>query len=153
MQSLHEKRIVHKDLKPENVLLDSGNSVKICNFSFILEDGAATLLFMSPELISGRESTFKSDVYSFAVTFACLFDGCEMINSIKKATAVGFRLSIAVSTPSSIQSVIRKCWQQNPDDLPTFVEIVDELTRADLEDDDLRINYMDEFSGFKSEIS
>lgn len=61
--SLHEQGIVHKDLKPENILIDSNFSVKIIDFSFIPEEGAATPLFMAPELINGEDATEKSDVY------------------------------------------------------------------------------------------
>lgn len=82
------------------------------------------------------------------MTLSCLFGGGDVIGSVKTATVGGFRPSIAVSTPPSIQRLIRKCWQQKANDRPTFREIVNDLARCDLDEDDLRIESLSEFPDF-----
>jgi len=85
LKALHDKEIIHKDLKPSNIMLnDDGKSVAIIDFgiSSVLQDGNTVLVTktgMTPEY--SAPETFRnlfleeSDYYSFGVTVCEMFCG------------------------------------------------------------------------------
>ncbi|MBX3426778.1 MAG: serine/threonine protein kinase [Pirellulales bacterium] len=82
-----ELGIVHRDVKPENIMLSHSGEVKVADFGLarVASDDAKTLtqvgvamgtpLYMSPEQIEGRAVDVRSDFYSLGVTCYCLLAG------------------------------------------------------------------------------
>ncbi|XP_010985952.2 rhodopsin kinase GRK1 [Camelus dromedarius] len=77
LEHLHRHRIVYRDLKPENVLLDDDGNVRISDLGLAVElkDGqtktkgyAGTPGFMAPELLRGEEYDFSVDYFALGVT-------------------------------------------------------------------------------------
>ncbi|XP_029596959.1 rhodopsin kinase [Salmo trutta] len=77
MEHLHQKRIIYRDLKPENVLLDNEGNVRISDLGLAveLEDNqtnikgyAGTPGFMAPELLKGEEYDWSVDYFTLGVT-------------------------------------------------------------------------------------
>jgi serine/threonine protein kinase len=76
--AISRRRIVHKDIKAENILLFHDLSLKICDFGLSKQSssvtgavsklGAGTLAFLAPEILMYGHSSYESDVFSFAVT-------------------------------------------------------------------------------------
>ena len=94
LAAAHEAGIIHRDIKPDNIMLSKAGTVKILDFGLarlggnVLPDveasGASgtisgtlsgTLPYMSPELLRGERASSASDVFSFASVLYELFTG------------------------------------------------------------------------------
>eukprot|EP00118_Oscarella_pearsei_P007779 m.38929 g.38929 ORF g.38929 m.38929 type:complete len:432 (+) comp32647_c0_seq2:64-1359(+) len=85
MQYCHQRDVVHRDLKCENVLLTTRGQVKICDFGFATKYDRGRLLstfcgscaYASPEILQGRRyDGFKADVWSVGVVLYAMIYGC-----------------------------------------------------------------------------
>ncbi|CAN6444501.1 unnamed protein product [Victoria cruziana] len=83
---LHSKKVVHRDVKTENMLLDKMRTVKIADFGVARMEAqnpndmtgeTGTLGYMAPEVLNGNPYNRKCDVYSFGI---CLWEiyCCDM---------------------------------------------------------------------------
>ena len=82
---LHKKRhLIHRDVKPNNILMNSKGEFKITDFgvSSELEDSKAdcgtfvgTVMYMSPERLGGEKYSYESDIWSFGLTIMELATG------------------------------------------------------------------------------
>ncbi|XP_016052303.1 PREDICTED: serine/threonine-protein kinase 36 [Miniopterus natalensis] len=70
---LHSHRILHRDMKPQNILLAKGGGIKLCDFGFaramstntmVLTSIKGTPLYMSPELVEERPYDHTADLWS-----------------------------------------------------------------------------------------
>ncbi|MBR1487674.1 MAG: serine/threonine protein kinase [Bacteroidales bacterium] len=78
---IHSKQILHRDLKPGNILVTrNGGNVKVIDFGLsdaddyaILKQSAGTRDYMAPEQLAGRQIDCRSDIYSYGLLLRSLF--------------------------------------------------------------------------------
>uniref|UniRef100_A0A2P2JRT5 non-specific serine/threonine protein kinase n=1 Tax=Rhizophora mucronata TaxID=61149 RepID=A0A2P2JRT5_RHIMU len=143
---LHSQKIVHRDVKTENMLLDKSRTVKIADFGVARVEASnpndmtgetGTLGYMAPEVLNGKPYNRKCDVYSFGI---CLWEiyCCDMPYpdlSFSEMTAgvvrQNLRPEIPRCCPSSLGNVMKRCWDANPDKRPEMDEVVSMLEAID----------------------
>lgn len=137
----HQKNIIHFDLNPSNVVLDENYYPKIRRFSeaefcekeIVYDELKGSPLYMSPEMIRSETITKKIDVYSYSLILYNLlteklpfydkkvigvFKIFEMVKKGERPTLVPNEISV------SFEKLIKKCWDDDPNNRPSFVEII-----------------------------
>uniref|UniRef100_A0A1J3DC52 non-specific serine/threonine protein kinase n=1 Tax=Noccaea caerulescens TaxID=107243 RepID=A0A1J3DC52_NOCCA len=143
---LHSQKIVHRDVKTENMLLDKSRTLKIADFGVARLEASnpndmtgetGTLGYMAPEVLNGSPYNRKCDVYSFGI---CLWEiyCCDMpypdLSFSEVTSAVvrqNLRPEIPRCCPSSLANVMKRCWDANPEKRPEMDEVVAMLEAID----------------------
>ncbi|MGI9054907.1 MAG: serine/threonine-protein kinase, partial [Pyrinomonadaceae bacterium] len=134
LHAIHDAGILHRDLKPANVIIDSRGKARITDFGIAgleadiskEEIRVGTPAYMSPEQITGKEVTQKSDIYSLGLLLYEIFTGKQAIKADSFDELVEKHKSETPTNPSVfvenidpiVEKIINRCLEKNPADRP-----------------------------------
>jgi len=134
LNEAHRLGVVHRDLKPQNVMIDSEGNAKIMDFGIarsvksegITEEGVivGTPEYMSPEQVEGNEIDGRTDIYSFGIilyemlTGRLPFEGKTPLSvAVKQKSEKPLNpRRINSQIPENISRLILKCLQKKADE-------------------------------------
>lgn len=134
--------ILHRDLKSDNLLVADDFTVKVADFGltrFISEKKAMTQvgtpMWMAPEIIMGKKYTEKADVYAFGIILWEIltrlepYEDKEPMQIVVEVVNNDLRPTIPEQfKDASLVSLMKDCWDPDPNKRPTFNIICDRLS-------------------------
>jgi len=107
---VHKAGVVHRDIKPDNILVLSERECRLADFGVAvlpgeessleeLKNGIGTMAYMAPEVLEGRGYDQRSDVYSLGVTFYELLTGRHPFEGSSLADQIEVRRDGAFPAP------------------------------------------------------
>ncbi|MDA0286327.1 MAG: Stk1 family PASTA domain-containing Ser/Thr kinase [Actinobacteria bacterium] len=154
LESAHQSGVIHRDVKPGNILVSTTGQVKVADFGIARALGASveqgltqtgavmgTATYFSPEQAQGAFTDQRSDIYSLGVVMYEMLSGVAPFTG-ENAVAIAYKqvheqaLPINErinSVPSGLAAIVNKCMQKSPDDRYTTAEEVRNELRRFLE--------------------
>jgi eukaryotic-like serine/threonine-protein kinase len=146
----HGQGLVHRDVKPDNILIESASGrVLVADFGIaaaandtdMLDGIAGTPEFMSPEQVLGKQIDARSDLYGLGATAFYAFSGRFPFEG-KSATEVLARqvtesapplASLGLAVPRKLASLVDRCLAKEPDRRPASAQALAEQLGVALE--------------------
>ena len=143
----HEQGVVHRDVKPENVLLTKAGRAKVADFglaravdqSSLTTEGRllGTAAYMSPEQVRGQRATAASDVYAMgimlyeAITGARPFYADSQLGYLyQHAEVAPARPVVRGRYPAALAGLALDCLAKDPSTRPTMAAVAERLRTA-----------------------
>uniref|UniRef100_A0A7S1FLK5 Protein kinase domain-containing protein n=2 Tax=Corethron hystrix TaxID=216773 RepID=A0A7S1FLK5_9STRA len=146
MNYLHKKRIIYRDLKPQNIGFDVQGKVKLFDFDlakelpstdkgeyFNMTGLTGSIRYMSPEVFNEKLYNLSADVYSFGILF---WQICSTqipffrmtIKTIHDQVANGScRPHIPFGWDKQLRQLMKRCWNSHPSLRPSFFNVLEIL--------------------------
>lgn len=131
IEAAHNANIIHRDIKPQNILISREGKIKVTDFGIARTTTANTIgtdilgsvHYISPEQARGGNVDERSDIYSFGILFYEMvtgklpFEGETTVSIALKHIQENVPLvsDIVPQTPSSVVKIIEKCTQKKPE--------------------------------------
>ncbi|MDE6657234.1 MAG: protein kinase [Oscillospiraceae bacterium] len=133
LQHAHDKGIVHRDIKPQNIMMFEDGTIKVMDFgiaksareqAFTATDQTiGTVHYISPEQARGDQTDEKSDIYSVGVMFYEMLTGRKPFDSDKPVTIAVMHMknmpkrprAINPDIPAGLEEIILRAMEKDPE--------------------------------------
>ena len=147
MEAAHNNHIIHRDIKPQNIIISREGKVKVTDFGIakatnsntITSNAMGSVHYLSPEQARGGYSDEKSDIYSLGVTMYEMLSGKVPFagdNTVSVALlhiqgeAMPLR-DLDPEIPVSVDKIVQKCMQKRPERrYHTASDLITDLKKA-----------------------
>ncbi|XP_060572667.1 mitogen-activated protein kinase kinase kinase 7-like isoform X2 [Ruditapes philippinarum] len=138
LHSMKPKALIHRDLKPPNLLLIMGGTVlKICDFGTACDiqthmtNNKGSAAWMAPEVFEGSNYSEKCDVFSWGIILWEVFTRRKPFDEIGGpafrimwAVHNGTRPPLIRNLPKALELLMTRSWSSNPAERPSMAEVV-----------------------------
>lgn len=152
MEAAHDNHIIHRDIKPQNIIISKEGKVKVTDFGIakaatsntITSNAMGSVHYISPEQARGGYSDEKSDIYSLGVTMYEMLSGGVPFEGDSTVTVALAHIQddaevlseIDSQIPESLSRIVQKCMQKKPEmRYLTAASLISDLKRATKEPD------------------
>ncbi len=152
MGAAHANRIIHRDIKPQNVIMSRDGKVKVTDFGIaraadsttVTTSAAGSVHYISPEQARGGFSDEKSDIYSLGITMYEMVTGRVPYDGDNNVAVALQHIQAEMvpprrfnpECPISLEKIILKCTQKKPDlRYASVKELISDLRRVLAEPD------------------
>ena len=131
LSAAHENRIIHRDIKPQNIIMSRYGKVKVTDFGIakvadsttVTTTAAGTVHYISPEQARGGYSDERSDIYSLGITMYEMVTGRVPFEGETNVAVALMHIQSEItpprqlepSIPVSFEKIILKCTQKKPE--------------------------------------
>ena len=131
LDAAHKHQIVHRDVKPQNIIISTDGKVKVTDFGIaraatsntISSSVMGSVHYSSPEQARGGYSDYKSDIYSLGITMYEMVTGHVPFDGDSTVAIAIKHLQEEIQSPRryipdlpySLEQIILKCTQKSPD--------------------------------------
>ncbi|KAH7650486.1 kinase domain [Cryptosporidium bovis] len=147
---IHSSKMIHRDIKTANVILDSQNNIKLCDFGqartmniitksntpgIILDENGGSPRYMAPEcFFIGKSIDEKSDVWAIACCLLEIFGAPIPFFDYKSNEDVVNAIIVGKQKPKipkwfhpKIINILSRCFERKPDNRPSSYDILEAL--------------------------
>jgi serine/threonine-protein kinase len=134
LAAAHSKGVIHRDLKPHNIMMDKRGEIVIMDFGLAAiadqlsgpEARNGTPAYMAPEQLKGTEVTARSDIYALGLVPYEIFTGRKPYDAknvreliaLQESAQLTAMSSIAADIDPAVEHVIRRCLDPDPQKRP-----------------------------------
>jgi len=152
METAHGNNIIHRDIKPQNIMISKEGKVKVTDFGIAKATSSNTIStnvmgsvhYTSPEQARGGYSDAKSDIYSLGITMYEMitgelpFDGDSTVSIALKHLQEDITepSELVEDIPYSLEQIILKCTQKSPERRYSNITQLEKDLRHSLADPD-----------------
>ncbi len=147
IEAAHNKDIIHRDIKPQNIIISTEGKVKVTDFGIakaissntVSSDVMGSVHYTSPEHARNGQVDGRSDIYSLGIVMYEMVTGRVPFDG-ETTVAVAIQhlqeemvspAAYATNLPISMEKIILKCCQKNPDRrYQTIAELLNDLRKA-----------------------
>jgi serine/threonine-protein kinase len=148
LEYIHSQKIIHRDIKPDNVHIDRSGKVKLMDFGIAKAEGlhltrtgfaVGTPYYMSPEQVRGEPATDSMDIYAFGILLFELLTGQKPVEGDTLERLFFAILNeplkpgpmVEAGAPAPIVDLVLRCTAKRPEGRPrSFTEVIAELERV-----------------------
>lgn len=169
IEAAHNNHIIHRDIKPQNIMISKEGKVKVTDFGIakaatsntITSNVMGSVHYTSPEQARGGFSDEKSDVYSMGITLFEMLTGRVPFNGDTTVTIAIKHIQedmpspreIVPDVPLSVEQIVFKCTQKSPDRRYQNMEsLISDLKRSLVSPDEDFVHIQDTSNVSKTKI-